>query len=259
MGGGGRPSAFNAGRGSSRSPIRFAAARRARGTALRQGRGTCNVRVRSGSTRIQRAPSRTANGGDADHGSLLTTFCSGSTGASCADSPEGTGCPGDPTVCIKCAPDAYVQALSECRCTSGTWDCFPPEAGTVTCPNPLPDTQFNADPSCSVPYVGDARMDAAPDAGAGEAGVDAATDAGGEGGSRSASAGPSRRRAQSRPDSRPTAPPHRPRATTPLLASASITGLSAPEDLQRRPSPVAKGSWRGRRFVGLTTAGGRST
>jgi hypothetical protein len=117
-------------------------------------------------------PDANANGPE----SGVTTFCTGSPGLSCGDLPEGTKCPGEPTVCTQCAPGVFVQTESQCQCTSGTWACSAPEAGTVTCLNPLPETgQFFSNLVCSLPYGGDSGSDAA-EAGsdAAEAGSDAA-------------------------------------------------------------------------------------
>ena len=52
--------------------------------------------------------------------------CLGSPDASCAPYPEGTVCPGPPTVCVPCGAGAYTLTESFCHCTSGAWDCTPP-------------------------------------------------------------------------------------------------------------------------------------
>jgi hypothetical protein len=53
-------------------------------------------------------------------------------------------------------------------------------AGEIQCPSPVANADFYVDPSCSVPYVGDAGKDAVPDVGTTEGSVDAGADAGGD-------------------------------------------------------------------------------
>src|SRR5580704_18245106 len=113
-------------------------------------------------------PKATSNGPE----SGLTTFCSASSGLSCGDAPEGTECPGGSTACTQCALGVFVHTESQCQCTSGTWECSPPGAGTVMCPNPVLATgQFFSDSMCLLPYGADSGGDAT------EAGSDA-TEAG---------------------------------------------------------------------------------
>jgi hypothetical protein len=101
--------------------------------------------------------------------------CLGAPDESCSPYPEGTLCPGPPTVCVSCGAGIYTPSQSVCRCTSGTWSCAPPPAGEVHCSSPV--GQF-VDPSCSVLSDGDAGMDATPETGAADGGVDAGAEAG---------------------------------------------------------------------------------
>jgi hypothetical protein len=102
------------------------------------------------------------NSSSVNGSSALGPGCLGSPGGSCSPYPEGTQCPGG----------VYSPSSSFCRCTSGKWNCVPPTAGEFQCPNPVEGSNFYVDPSCAVPYIGDAGMDGAPDAGPTEAGVD---------------------------------------------------------------------------------------
>jgi hypothetical protein len=91
------------------------------------------------------------------HATALGPGCLGSPDASCAPYPEGTVCPGPPTVCVPCGAGVYTLTESFCQCTSSAWDCTPPAAGDVQCPSPV--GQY-ADPTCTVPYGGgDARTE----------------------------------------------------------------------------------------------------
>jgi hypothetical protein len=108
-----------------------------------------------------------AEGGLDATSSALGPGCLGSPGMACNSRPgEVVMCPGEPTVCLQCSTDLYVTSPSFCRCTSGTWDCVPPEAGTVTCPNPMAGADLYVDPACSMPYGSMPQEDAGADAGA---------------------------------------------------------------------------------------------
>jgi hypothetical protein len=39
------------------------------------------------------------------------------------------------------------------------WVCAPPSAGEIECPSPAANGNFYVDPSCSVPFIGDASVD----------------------------------------------------------------------------------------------------
>jgi hypothetical protein len=58
-----------------------------------------------------------------------------------------------------------VPSPSFCLCTSGTWDCAPPEAGTVTCPSPAADGDLYVDPACTMAYGSVPDEDAGAQAG----------------------------------------------------------------------------------------------
>jgi hypothetical protein len=103
--------------------------------------------------------------GSSDTSTVKTLLCTGSTGGSCAGFAEGTVCPEDSRICIECAAGAYADSEGVCRCTSGTWQCGPPEAGSVTCDNPTASTGYYADPGCSVPYGTDAGLQGSLDSG----------------------------------------------------------------------------------------------
>jgi hypothetical protein len=92
--------------------------------------------------------------------SALGPGCLGSPGQACAPAPEGSVCPGGPNVCVLCGPGTYTQSISFCRCTSGIWACAPPTAAQISCPSPAPNSDFYADPACSVPYGSDAAASA---------------------------------------------------------------------------------------------------
>jgi hypothetical protein len=87
--------------------------------------------------------------------------CLGYPSASCSGYPEGTDCPGPPTVCVSCGMGVYTLSESLCICTSGTWRCAPPASGQVQCTSPI--GQY-VDPACTVLYpVPDATTDVGPD------------------------------------------------------------------------------------------------
>jgi hypothetical protein len=116
--------------------------------------------------------------GSQDSPSGLGPGCLGSPDASCSPYPEGTACPGPPTVCVLCGVGIYTRSESICSCRSGTWDCAPPTTGEVQCPSPV--GQY-VDPACTVLYGTDAGADAAVEAGAGDA-SDAGVEPDGDGG-----------------------------------------------------------------------------
>lgn len=62
-------------------------------------------------------------------------------------------CPGGPSVCVQCAPGVYTPSASFCSCTSGTWACAAPTGSQVQCPDPVANSDFYVDPSCTVPYA----------------------------------------------------------------------------------------------------------
>ncbi len=98
--------------------------------------------------------SNAANGpvdGSADS-TALGPGCLGSPGASCSPYPEGTVCPGPPTVCVPCGSGVYTLTESVCHCTSSAWDCTLPAPGEVQCPSPV---GRYVDPACTVPYGND--------------------------------------------------------------------------------------------------------
>jgi hypothetical protein len=96
--------------------------------------------------------------------------CLGSPGKACSPYPEATVCPGGPTVCVECRVGVYTPSSSLCSCTSGVWACAPPSVGQTQCPSPVANSDFYVDPSCSVPYSGDA---AASDGEAADGGIPA--------------------------------------------------------------------------------------
>ena len=112
-----------------------------------------------------------SGGPDASTGAL-GPGCLGAPNASCTPYPQGTVCPGPPTVCVACGTGIYTLTQSDCICTTGTWTCDPPAAGAVVCPNPV--GQY-VDPACTVLYPG--PVDSGVDAGV-DAGADSAVDAG---------------------------------------------------------------------------------
>jgi len=109
--------------------------------------------------------------------------CSGGTqGASCSGYPDGDVCPGPGLTCTQCAPGVYAPASGVCICQSGVWECGGPLDGGVNCIGSVPGTaQLYSDPSCTIPWTGDAGSDAAPGAETGttptEGGADATGDA----------------------------------------------------------------------------------
>lgn len=95
----------------------------------------------------------------------------GSPGQPCSPYADGARCPGGPIVCVQCGAGVYTPSASFCTCTSGTWDCVPPTAGEVQCPNPIPipGGDLYVDPACSIPYGATSVIDA----GAVQVGIDA--------------------------------------------------------------------------------------
>ena len=92
--------------------------------------------------------------------SALGPGCLGSAGKPCSPYPEGTQCPGGPTACVECGV-RRVRALAVVLplCIGGHGVAPPPPAGQVQCPTPVANADFYVDPSCTVPYVGDAGGD----------------------------------------------------------------------------------------------------
>ena len=98
----------------------------------------------------------TLTGGDGTPG----PGCLASANANCSSLPNGTNCPGPPTICVACGSGLYTPSLSFCTCSSGKWNCGPPAPGQVQCPSAV---GHYVDPACTMLYGSGAGVDAAAD------------------------------------------------------------------------------------------------